>query len=136
MRKDGFTFLLFGILQFHIGRRLTPVAKGYRGLFDVSRVLTALERGAVCRADLSHGYDLFANKDRPLDEVRRDSIPWLAIDLAPGLVWAPIRNVAIGLTVEPWVALVRRRFEIDNQGVIWRPLPVGVRVLVGIEARF
>jgi hypothetical protein len=71
-----------------------------------------------------------------LDEVRRDSIPWLAIDLAPGLVWAPIRNLAIGLTVEPWVALVRRRFEIDNAGVIWRPLPVGVRVLAGIEARF
>ena len=71
-----------------------------------------------------------------LDEVRRDSIPWLAIDLAPGLVWAPIRNLAIGLSVEPWVALVRRQFEIDNAGVIWRPLPVGVRVLAGIEARF
>lgn len=70
------------------------------------------------------------------DGARRGSIPWLAIDLAPGLVWAPIRNVAIGLTVEPWVALVRRRFEIDNLGVIWRPLPVGVRVLAGIEARF
>jgi hypothetical protein len=71
-----------------------------------------------------------------LDEIRRDSIPWLAIDLAPGLVWAPIRNLAIGLTVEPWVAVVRRQFEIDNAGVIWRPLPVGVRVLAGIEARF
>lgn len=71
-----------------------------------------------------------------LDEVRRDAIPWLAIDLAPGLVWAPIRNLAIGLTVEPWIALVRRRFEIANAGVIWRPLPVGVRVLAGIEARF
>lgn len=71
-----------------------------------------------------------------LDEVRRDSIPWLAINLAPGLVWAPIRNLAIGVTVEPWVALMRRRFEIDNAGVIWRPLPVGVRALAGIEARF
>jgi hypothetical protein len=71
-----------------------------------------------------------------LDEVRRGSIPWLAVDLAPGLVWAPIRNLAIGLSVEPWVALIRRRFEIDNLGVIWRPLPVGVRAMVGIEARF
>jgi hypothetical protein len=71
-----------------------------------------------------------------LDEVRRDSIPWLAVDLAPGLVWAPIRNFAIGLSVEPWVALVRRQFEIDNAGVIFRPLPVGVRVVAGIEARF
>jgi hypothetical protein len=71
-----------------------------------------------------------------LDEVRRGSIPWLALDLAPGISWAPIRNVAIGLTIEPWVALVRRRFEIDNAGVIWRPLPVGVRVVAGIETRF
>jgi ubiquinone biosynthesis protein Coq4 len=72
VRRDGFTFLLFGILQFHIGMRITPVAKGYQGLFDVSRVLTALRRGAACKADLSHGYDLFADKNRPLDEVRRE----------------------------------------------------------------
>jgi hypothetical protein len=72
VRKDGFTFLLFGILQFHIGMRLTPVAKGYQGLFDVSRVLTALQRGAACKVDLSRGYDLFADKNRPLDDVRRE----------------------------------------------------------------
>jgi hypothetical protein len=69
-RHDGFSFLLFGILQFHIGMRITPVARGYEGLFDVPLVLTALARGAACKADLSEGYDLFANKDRPLDEVR------------------------------------------------------------------
>lgn len=71
-RRDGFSFLLFGILQFHVGMRLTPVAKGYTGLFDVNLVLDALARGAACRVDLSEGYDLFANKDRPLDEVRRE----------------------------------------------------------------
>jgi hypothetical protein len=46
------------------------VAKGYRGLFDVPLVLTALRRGASCTVDLSEDYDLFADKDRPLDEVR------------------------------------------------------------------
>jgi ubiquinone biosynthesis protein Coq4 len=71
-RRDGFSFLLFGILQFHVGLRITPVAKGYQGLFDVPLVLTALERGASCKADLSEGYDLFVNKDRPLDEVRAE----------------------------------------------------------------
>lgn len=71
-RRDGFSFLLFGILQFHIGIRITPVAKGYHGLFDVPLVLEALRRGASCRVDLSEGYDLFANKDRLLDEVRRE----------------------------------------------------------------
>jgi hypothetical protein len=78
-RRDGFSFLLFGILQFHVGMRITPVAKGYRGFFDVPLVLAALERGACCKLDLSDGYDVFANKDRPLDEVRDElGIPPLA----------------------------------------------------------
>ena len=71
-RRDGFTFLLFGILQFHIGMRITPVAKGYKGLFDVPRVLTALERGAACKVDFTDGYDVFKVKDRPLREVRQE----------------------------------------------------------------
>ncbi|HET6146450.1 MAG TPA: hypothetical protein VFH68_02900 [Polyangia bacterium] len=71
-RRDGFSFLLFGILQFHLGMRITPVAKGYRGLFDVPLVVTALARGAACKVDLSEGYDLFGNQDRPLDEVRAE----------------------------------------------------------------
>jgi hypothetical protein len=79
-RRDGFSFLLFGILQFHIGLRITPVAKGYEGLFDVPRVLEALRRGAACRVDLSEGYDLFANKDRALDEVRAElGVPPLSV---------------------------------------------------------
>jgi hypothetical protein len=72
VRHDGFTFLLFGILQFHLSMRITPVAKGYSGLFDVPLVLTALHRGASCTVDLTEGYDIFTDKDRPLDEVRRE----------------------------------------------------------------
>jgi hypothetical protein len=71
-RRDGFSFLLFGILQFHIGMRITPVAKGYHGLFDVPRVITALHRGSCCAIDLSEGYDVLADKDRPLDELRHE----------------------------------------------------------------
>jgi hypothetical protein len=79
-RRDGFTFLLFGILQFHNGMRITPVAKGYRGLFDVPLVFEALRRGSLCNEDLSEGFDLFSRKDRPLDEVREDlGIPPVAI---------------------------------------------------------
>jgi tellurite resistance protein len=79
-RNDGFAFLLFGILQFHVGLRITPVAKGYQGFFDVPLVLTALHRGASCKVDISRGYDLFANKNRPLDEVRRElGIPPLEV---------------------------------------------------------
>jgi hypothetical protein len=71
-RRDGFSFLLFGILQFHIGLRITPVANGYVGLFDVPLVLDALHRGASCKVDLSEGYDVFANKDRSLNAVRAE----------------------------------------------------------------
>jgi hypothetical protein len=78
-RKDGFAVLLFGILQFHVGLRITPVAKGYQGLFDVPLVLTALQRGASCKVDLTQGFDVFAHQNRPLDDVRAElGIPALA----------------------------------------------------------
>jgi hypothetical protein len=80
VRKDGFTFLLFGIMQFHMGLRITPIAKGYEGLFDVPRVLEALRRGAACKVDLTEGYDLLGNKDRLLDDVREElGIPPLGV---------------------------------------------------------
>jgi len=72
IRKDGFVFLLFGILQFHIGLRLTPIAKAEHGLFDVERVLRAVQRGAACKADLSDGFDLWPWVDVPLDQMRAD----------------------------------------------------------------
>jgi len=82
-RRDGFSFLLFGILQFHVGLRITPVAKGYQGLFDVPLVLTALRRGAACAVDLSEDYDLFSDRELPLEEVReRLCIPPLGSALA------------------------------------------------------
>jgi hypothetical protein len=72
LRKDGFFFLLFGVLQFHLALRITPVAKGYRGLFDVKRVLHAAERGAACKVDLGHGFDLFEHVDKPLTTLRAE----------------------------------------------------------------
>jgi hypothetical protein len=74
--------LLFGILQFHLGLRVTPIAQGHHNLFDVPRVLEALGRGAACRIDLSAGYDLLANKDRPLAEVRAE------LDIMPAVARA------------------------------------------------
>lgn len=52
VRDNGFMFLLFGILQFHVGMRITPIAKSYEGLFDVPRVLEALRRGAACKVEV------------------------------------------------------------------------------------
>jgi hypothetical protein len=53
VRNDGFGVLLFAILQFHLGVRITPVAKSERGYFDPKDVLRAAHRGASCRVDLS-----------------------------------------------------------------------------------
>ena len=72
IRNDGFLFLLFGILQFHIGIRLTPIAKPEEGFFDVDRVLRAVTRGASCKLDLSDHFDVFAWKDKPLDAMRAE----------------------------------------------------------------
>jgi hypothetical protein len=77
-RSDGFLFLLFGILQFHMGIRITPIAKAEQGYFDVKKVLRALERGAACRVDFSDGWDLFEHAHEPLEALReRYGIPAL-----------------------------------------------------------
>ncbi|MEY2931324.1 MAG: hypothetical protein RL033_2073 [Pseudomonadota bacterium] len=71
-RQDGFFFLLFGVLQFHLGVQVTPIAQPQRGLFDVKRVLRAVERGAACKVDLGAGFDPFAYADLPLEQVRAE----------------------------------------------------------------
>lgn len=76
VRTDGFLFLLFGILQFHLGLRITPIAKSEHGYFDVDKVLRAVARGAACRVDFSDGFDFFAHAAQPLAELRlRFGIP-------------------------------------------------------------
>lgn len=77
-RNDGFTFLLFGILQFHIGLRVTPIAHGEYGFFDVPKVLSALACGAACTIDFSDHFDFFRYAPEPLATLRAR---W---QLAPG----------------------------------------------------
>jgi hypothetical protein len=69
-RTDGFVFLLFGILQFHLGLRITPVAHGEHGHFNVPEVLQALARGAACKVDFSDHFDFFRHAAEPLDALR------------------------------------------------------------------
>ncbi len=72
VRNDGFAFLLFAILQFHIGVRITPVAKGERGLFEPNDVMRAAQRGASCNVDLSDPaeWDFWKVADQPIAELR------------------------------------------------------------------
>jgi hypothetical protein len=79
VRTDGFVFLLFGILQFHIGLRVTPIARGERGYFDVPKVLRALARGAACKVDFSNHFDFFRHAPESVETLRqRWGVPALA----------------------------------------------------------
>jgi hypothetical protein len=69
-RNDGFVFLLFGILQFHIGLRVTPIARGEHGYFNVPHVLLALSRGAACKIDFSDRFDFFRYAPESLETLR------------------------------------------------------------------
>lgn len=76
IREDGFAFLLFVILQFHWGIKITPVADPSEGLFDIPLVIHALQRGAACKVDLSDRWNFWEVVNLPLEEVRdRFGIP-------------------------------------------------------------
>jgi hypothetical protein len=70
IREDGFAFLMFAVIQFHLGIQITPVADAQTGLFDAGLVLRAAQRGAACTVDLSDGWDPFAVAHLPLAELR------------------------------------------------------------------
>jgi hypothetical protein len=71
VRTDGFLFLLFGILQFHLGVKITPIAEAETGYFDVAKVMRAVERGAACKIDLStKEFDFWAVAHEPLEQLR------------------------------------------------------------------
>jgi tellurite resistance protein len=72
VREDGFAFLMFVIIQFHLGLKVTPATGGFTGLFDVQKVLRAAQRGAACKVDLSDGWDPFAVADAPVEQLRAE----------------------------------------------------------------
>jgi hypothetical protein len=72
VRNDGFMFLYFGIVQFHLGVRLTPIAKSETGYLDVDKVTSALARGAACKVDLSDHWDFWPLLPLPLERVREE----------------------------------------------------------------
>ncbi len=80
VRNDGFMFLLFVILHFHWGVKITPLADAAQGLFDIPLVMHALQRGAACTMDLSNHWNFWDVVESPLQEVReRYGIPPLSL---------------------------------------------------------
>jgi tellurite resistance protein len=72
IREDGFAFLMFVVIQFHLGIKVTPVTDGQVGLFDVAKVMRAAQRGAACKVDLSNGWDPFEVADVPVEKLRAE----------------------------------------------------------------
>lgn len=72
IREDGFVFLLFVVIQFHLGIKVTPVTGGVTGLFDAGKVMRAVQRGAACKVDLSDHWDFFSVAARPVAELRAE----------------------------------------------------------------
>jgi hypothetical protein len=64
------------------------------------------------------------------------SDPWAAARLRLQAAWAPIRWVAPWLGVEMMVPMRRARFLVDGAGEVHQAAPLGVRGVLGLEARF
>jgi len=70
-RRDPFLFIFFVLLQFHVGIRMTPIAKARTGFFDPEKALIALRRGAAMNVDLNNGWDYWPVMGEQVEELRR-----------------------------------------------------------------
>jgi hypothetical protein len=68
--KDGFAFIVFVLLQFHLGVRMTPGAKAETGYFDPAKVLAAIVRGAAVEVDFTAEWDYWRDLRQPVDTLR------------------------------------------------------------------
>lgn len=68
--KDPFSFIMFGIAEFHLGLAMSPVATGSRGKADPALMFRALERGAACRIDPTEGWDPWEVMNEQLTTLR------------------------------------------------------------------
>lgn len=69
--KDPFSFLMFGIAEFHLGLAMSPVATGSKGKLDPVLMFRAIDRGAKCTIDPTDGWDPWAVMNEPLEELRK-----------------------------------------------------------------
>jgi hypothetical protein len=70
-RSDGFPLVLFVLCQFHLGIRMTPIARGEVGMVDPFRALDAVCRGAGMTRDLTDGtWDPWAHMAEDVEVLR------------------------------------------------------------------
>ena len=61
---------------------------------------------------------------------------WAAANLGPGVIFAPIPRLGLGLQADLVVPVSRPGFEIEGGGEVHRARPVSVYAWAGIEVRF
>lgn len=70
-RRDPFLFVIFVLLQFHVGIRMTPITQARTGFFDLEKALVAMRRGATMNVDLNYGWDYWPVMGEQVEELRR-----------------------------------------------------------------
>jgi uncharacterized tellurite resistance protein B-like protein len=70
-RRDPFTFILFVLLQFHVGIRMTPITEARTGFFDPEKAMIAVRRGAAMNVDLNNGWDYWPVMGEQVEELCR-----------------------------------------------------------------
>lgn len=76
-KRHPFTFLLFGLMQFHMGIRVGPLARATTDNLEPELLLQALARGAAMNIDLTALWDPWGVMEHDIDELRRQ------YDIAP-----------------------------------------------------
>jgi hypothetical protein len=69
-QTDPFFFLLFVMLEFHLGLAVRPGTPAFPGHYDAERAVRAHQRGTRCKRDLTDGWDFWADMARPVTELR------------------------------------------------------------------
>lgn len=85
-RRDPFTFILFVLLQFHVGIRMTPITEARTGFFDPEKAMIAVRRGAAMNVDLNNGWEYWPVMGEQVEDLRRryNILPWKHSDRQPG----------------------------------------------------
>ena len=71
-KVNPFTWIMFSMMQFNLGHRITPLTPGTQADFEPAAVMDAVRRGAAMNADLTDGsWDYWQDLAQPIDDVRR-----------------------------------------------------------------
>ena len=69
-KTDPFVFLMFPMLEFHIGLGIRPGQPKFPGHYDAARAFRAHQAGVRGKLDLTDHWDFWSVIDRPVAELK------------------------------------------------------------------